>query len=509
MPIQALARCALAILALTVATSASAQPAADSPIAPADLRRHIDILASDAFGGRAPATPGERLTTEYIIRQLSARGVRPAAAGGAWLQPVPLVRRRDARHDASWTRAGAPVQLPANSLFLSGRDPRFRVTGAPVVFAGHGAVMPDRGIDQLAGANFQGAVALILFEGPIVEAFPSFAERAAALSAAGAVAVIGIISPDLPWDALNAAVARETVRLGSDVLPPASGIMSWEAATALVAGGGASLDRLIDDQPGSSFRSVTLPIRATISVTTTVEAFTSHNVVGRIPGSGSTGEAVILLAHWDHLGQCRGPEEADRICNGAIDNASGVATLIEAAARLASGPLPSRDIIVLATTAEEMGKLGAEQFARTPPIPRTDLVAALNVDTAAIGPAGLPVAVIGGTPEMERIIGRTAIALGRRLDGDRESDALVDRQDGAALARHGIPAAMAGGSFSDMARLGAFISGAYHGPDDEAGPALELGGAAEDATLLVALARAFADPATYPTPPLAGAAPTP
>jgi Zn-dependent M28 family amino/carboxypeptidase len=175
--------------------------------------------------------------------------------------------------------------------------------------------------------------------------------------------------------------------------------------------------------------------------------------------------------------------------------------LLEIARAMAGGPRPERDVLFLATTAEELGLLGAERFAASPPVPRDKIVAALNLDTIAIAPRGRPVAVIGrGSPPLDRLIAETAAEQGRAMDEDGEADSFLDRQDGWALTRAGIPAVMVGGSFSDMAELGAFLSGPYHGPDDEAGPELELGGAAEDAGLMVALGLKLADPALYPTP---------
>jgi hypothetical protein len=146
-----------------------------------------------------------------------------------------------------------------------------------------------------------------------------------------------------------------------------------------------------------------------------------------------------------------------------------------------------------------MGLLGAEAFARNPPV-RGSIVAGFNADTMAIAPAGTPVAVIGGTPQMHQLIGRIAIGLGRRLDADREADVMATRQDGWALTRNGIPAVMAVSNASDMNLLGAFLSGSYHKPEDEVLPTIEYGGAVEDANLMVALARAFADPAQYMAP---------
>jgi len=490
----------LASLALCAPAAAFSQ--AQAPITQADLSRHVEVLASDRFEGRKPGTPGERLTTDYIVGELTARGVRPGAAGGGWLQPVPLVERGASRHRLAVTRDGRPVALAEDQMVLTGREPAVSLQDAPVIFAGHGAVMPGRGIDQLAGAEFRGAVALILYEGPQVEGFPSFTERLEAVRARGARAVIGIVSPEIPWAQVRQFAAGGSTQLDNPRFPDAFGAMSWEGAQALIRGGGMELEQLLNDQPGSSFRSLSLPLRANLQVTTALRRFTSNNVIGRIDGSAPGNESIVLLGHWDHLGRC-GPEGAeDRICNGAVDNASGIGTLIEAAGRLAAGPKPARDILLLFTTAEEMGLLGAEHFARSA-AQDGPIVAGINVDTAAIAPAGTPVAVIGGNPAMDLVIGKVALGLGRKLDADREADIMVQRQDGWALTRAGIPTFMAGSNASDMNLLRQFLSGPYHGPDDELSTPIEYGGAVEDANLLVALARAFADPAIY-SPPAPG-----
>ena len=487
----------LAPLFLILPTVAAAQ--ADPPVTPADLRRHIDVLASDAFQGRAPATEGERLTTAYIVEQWRQRGLEPAGEDGGWFQPVALVERAAERHRIDWTARGQALDFDQQDIILLGRDAAERIADAPVIFAGHGARIPDRGIDQLAGVDVRGAVVLILLEGPGVPGFPSLSDRRQAVTDAGAAAVIAVVGSEIGWPQVRALMAGQVAtRLASVTVPAATGAMPISALQRLLDAAGGDMDRLLNAQPGSSFRAVTLPLRATIEVTTSVRRYASNNVVGRIRGSGSTAESVLYLGHWDHFGICRAEGEADRICNGAVDNASGIAALIEIAGRLARQPRPTRDILFLATTAEEMGLLGAEHFVANPTVPIASIVAAINLDTIAIHPAGEPVAVIGrGVPELDAAIEATVHAAGRRLDTDGEADVMVQRQDGWALARVGVPAIMVGGSFSNMALLNGFLAGDYHAPEDQPGPGLMLDGAAEDATLLVALGRRLADPAAY------------
>lgn len=487
-------------LLLLFPTIAAAQ--ADPPVTAADLRRHIDVLAGDGFQGRAPATEGERLTTAYIVEQWHARGLEPAGDNGGWLQPVALVERAAERHRIEWSARGRSLDFDQQDIILLGRDGEERIADAPVIFAGHGARIPDRGVDQLAGVDVRGAVVLILLEGPGVPGFPSLSERRQSVTDAGAAAVIAVVGSEIGWPQVRALMAGQVAtRLASVTVPPATGAMPISALRRLLDAAGGDMDELLNDQPGSSFRAVTLPMRATIEVTTAVHRYASNNVVGRIRGSGATGESLLYLGHWDHFGICRAEGEADRICNGAVDNASGIAALIEIAGRLARQPRPPRDILFLATTAEEMGLLGAEYFAAQPTVPLDSIVAAINLDSIAIHPAGEPVAVIGrGIPALDTVIEATVQAAGRRLDTDGDADVMVQRQDGWAFARAGVPAILVGGSFSDMALLNGFLAGHYHGPEDEPGPGLMLDGAAEDATLLVALGRRLADPGAYSRP---------
>jgi len=487
---------AAAPLLLLSASAALAQT--DPPVTPAELRRHIEMLASDAFQGRAPATEGETRTTNYIIEQFRSRGLEPAGVGGSWLQPVALVERTSRSQQVSWTANGRPLQFDQANIALQGREATFHLADAPVIFAGHGVRMPERGIDQLAGADVRGAVVILLFDTPPVPGFPSFADRVRSVTEAGAAAVIAITSADLQWNFVTRNYHRPATKLASQVVTPVVGAMPQQAAQRLIDAAGGNFERLLNAQPGSSFRAVTLPMRATLDVETEVRAYTTNNVIGRIRGNANNGQNVMFLAHWDHFGLCRPEGEADRICNGAVDNASGVAMLIEIAGRLARQPRPPRDILFMATTAEELGLLGAETFARTPTVPLASIVAALNLDTVAIHHAGEPVAELGrGHAPLDSVIAQTVTAMGRRLDTDQEADSFNQRQDGWALARVGVPAVMIGGSFSNLATLGAFLSGPYHTPDDEVGPNLILDGAAEDATLLVALGRRLADPSVY------------
>ena len=191
---------AAAPLLLLLAAPAAAQP--DPPIAPADLRRHIEVLAADDFEGREPGTGGETRTVAYIAEQLGARGVEPAGTDG-WFQPLSLIERTARGYRAAWSAGGRELRFDPSEIALRGRDAEVRIDGAAVVFAGHGVRLPARGIDQLAGADVRGAVALILYEGPDVPGFPSYGERVRMVTEARACAVIGVVGPDLSWRSIT------------------------------------------------------------------------------------------------------------------------------------------------------------------------------------------------------------------------------------------------------------------------------------------------------------------
>lgn len=227
--------------------------------------------------------------------------------------------------------------------------------------------------------------------------------------------------------------------------------------------------------------------------------FTAYNVVGKVEGRAPDGRAVVVMAHYDHLGICAPEDSPDRICNGAVDNASGTAALIAIAERVAQMRL-DRDVWFVATSAEEWGLLGAKAFADRPPLPLGAIIAGFNLDTIAIAPTGAPVAMVAGKGvALEPLVRAAAKAMGRAWDGDDGAASFLQRQDGWALAQKGVPMIMAGGSFSDPRLLQAFLRATYHGPDDELRVDTELGGAADDANLHVELVRRAASRSVLPS----------
>ena len=474
-----------------------APPAADL-VSEADLRPHIAELASDAYEGRAPGTAGEGKAVGYIAKAWARAGLQPAGLNGSWYQPVTLVRRTPYTSRATWRARGRKVRLLAADYLLTAREAKVGLDRAPLVFAGYGRPLP-------AGARLDRAAVLVFANAPAALTDLGRAdERRARLVAAGAAAVLTAV-PDPAFAALaDAQRARGPVRVAGDAAPSIEGLISESAARRILLAAETDPDALLRAAAAApGFAPV--PLKATLAaeVATRVQRFASSNVVGVLLGAGRASEHVAFTGHWDHLGLCRPAGAPDRICNGAVDNASGIAAMIEVAERLGRGPRrPERSVLFVATTSEENGLLGARTFAQNPTVPLGSIVALFNIDTLAVGPRGAPVAMVGRgrTPMLDAAVDRVAASLDRAVDRDEEANDFYTRQDGYEFVRAGVPAVMAGGSFADMGRLQRFLRGTYHGPEDEYAPTMELGGAAEDATLHVALGRAFADPAFYPTP---------
>jgi hypothetical protein len=251
------------------------------------------------------------------------------------------------------------------------------------------------------------------------------------------------------------------------------GAISSEYAVALITAGGRDWDRLRLAAKAEDYAGEALGIDGNFNVTTEVRRFNSFNVVGKLSGKKKNSGALLYMGHWDHLGICEPEGSADRICNGAVDNASGIAVLTEVAEHLAK-KRHDRDV------------------------PLDQIVLSLNVDTIGIAPRGSRVAIIGrGTSKLDSAVEAVARKAGRKIEQSNDANAFIERQDGWALTQKGVPALMVGGSFADLGLMQKFLGSDYHGPDDELTDKTELGGAAEDADLHIALGRHFADARKY------------
>jgi Zn-dependent M28 family amino/carboxypeptidase len=288
--------------------------------------------------------------------------------------------------------------------------------------------------------------------------------------------------------------------LAGEAGPAIDGVLATPAWEALARAAGRDPASLMQAAARRGFRPIRLAADADIDVRTHIRRYRSANVIGRIEGRERPGEAIVYTAHWDHLGICRARGVTDRVCNGAIDNASGVALMIEIARALANGRPPQRSLMFVATTAEELGLLGARAFLADPPVPLRSILADLNLDTVAIAPRGTAVSIVGrGRTPLDILVDDTARSLGRAIDPSLGPNAYLARQDGWEFSKRGIPAIMVSSAFTDATLLNRFFNSDYHGPRDDISRGIELGGAVEDGALQIELGRVLADPARFPT----------
>jgi hypothetical protein len=476
----------LLLAALVVVAPLDAAPRKDRVNADlkAQLLGHITELSSDAYEGREPGTEGEAKTLRYLGRQWFDIGLQSGTnnPAHAWFAPVTIVAREPDGRRAAFTRKGRRVFSPPDAVLVYTSGKRSLIEGAPVLFVGSGKNPPAR-------AELAGRVALLLDD----EAGST--ARQDALIAAGASAVMTVLSAERSLE--NVADRRQ--RLGYSLKNEAVGgdleaFISAEALDRVLAGTGQTLASLKAVGETPDFVARALDLAVTLEATTREIRINTHNVIGKLAGKRPALGAVLVMAHWDHFGRCVPAPAEDQICNGAIDNASGLAVMTEVARRLARGSQLDRDVYFVATTGEELGLLGAHAFAENPPIPLKNIVAAFNIDSVALLPAGRPFAVVGqGMTQLDPQIAAAAKAAKRKLVPGTAANAYVQRQDGWALMHHDVPAVMISSSWSDLAAVERFFEGDYHRATDQLGAGIELGGAADDVNFLVELSRWFGD----------------
>lgn len=361
--------------------------------------KHVEFLASDALQGRNTGTPGHKRAAEYIAEQFKKAGLEPAGTSG-YMQTVGFKTRRiDESHSSlSLIRDGRTIALTLgeHANFSLRVDPASSVE-APLVFAGHGLDVPEQGINDLAGLDLKGAVVVYInatprtLPTPLQAHFGSAAQRWQMYRAAGAVGTIEIANPrnvDVPWSRSTGQRLQPAMSLADASLDEYPGQqvairMNPEYADLLFDGSGHGFRELLElDDQGKTLPRFPLSARVSARIAVVRTQVESQNVAGILRGSDPArrSEFVVLSAHLDHLG-VGPPVKGDAIYNGAMDNASGVAAVLEVAARLhASGERPARSLVFVAVTGEEKGELGSRYFAAHPTVPRSSIVADINTD---------------------------------------------------------------------------------------------------------------------------------
>jgi Zn-dependent M28 family amino/carboxypeptidase len=508
-------------------------PAAD----PARLSDHIRTLASDAFEGRAPATPGEEKAVAYITAQYRALGLAPAGDHGGYAQDVPLRRFvTPGPITVSLGEAGKSRPLTElDDIVVHSLLPtaHVRVKDAPLVFIGYGVSAPERRWDDFKGVDLKGKIAVVLINDPDFEMDPSnplygrfdgrsetyygrwtykYAE-AARRGALGVLIVHETAPASYGWNTVknsNSQPQFDIVRADPRALHPlVEGWVQRDVAVAMFKAAGLDFDEEKARARTEGFRPVVLK-GETFSADYAVETSTivSHNVIGKLEGTSRPGEAVLYGAHWDHLGVGAPDARGDTIYNGAVDNASGVASVLELARMFAGAPRTARSVYFIAFTAEEKGLLGSEYYAAHPVTPLATTVALLNLDVVNLNGATHDTALRGNAKsQLDDLVTRFAGEQGRTVTPDAHPEAgSFFRADHFSLAKAGVPAITVsggrdlvnGGTAAGEAAYRDYNVHRYHQPADEWRADWDYAGAVQDIALYYDLGRYLADHPVWP-----------
>ena len=495
------------------------------------LHEHIAVLASDEFEGRAPATPGEEKTINYLRSEFEALGIGPGN-GDSYFQSVSVtdittasdavLRFSGSNYDAELEYAtemivGSQQQIPTTSLVDS-----------ELVFVGYGVVAPERNWNDYAGIDVAGKTVVILvndpgyatqdpdvFNGNAMTYYGRWTykyEEAARQGAAGALIVHETGPAGYGWEVVSDSWSGPQIGLQADNLNSdkndIEGWLTLDSAESLFAGAGLNYQELKATAAQPGFSAVPLgDITASVTIQNSVRTSESQNVIAMIPGTERPAETIIYTAHWDHLGV--NPElPGDNIYNGAADNATGTAALLAMAKMHAdAGPAP-RSVAFLAVTAEESGLLGSRWYAEHPVFPLATTVANINIDVLnTYGPMHDIVVVGNGSSELEAYLEEAATAQGRHLVEEPNPErGYYYRSDHFNFAKAGVPALYAE-SGEDSVEFGKqwgaeqaqdYNENRYHAPSDEYDPNWNLEGAAQDILLYFDVASKLSRESSFP-----------
>ncbi len=471
-------------------TARNAAVNAELPAAQAAMKAHVMFLASDAMRGRDAGSPEYAIAANYVASQFYAAGLRPAGDDGSYLQNVPLIRMNAAGKGQVSLNGQA---LTFGEEYLPGINPQApeSMTEGKVVYVGYGIVRPGR--DDYAGVDVRGKIVAVVRGAPDgldseeSAHFGGIATKAAIAKSKGAVAVISLQTPDsaarMPMSKLASSYDSPSVSwaapdgaghvMGGGV--PTIASIGAAGAEKLFAGSGTSWAKAATALSGKGkFRAVALKPTMAVTIKTAIAPLPSYNVAGILPGSDRSvaAETVVLSAHLDHVGVGSPNAKGDTIYNGAMDNAVGIASLIEEAKRFkAAGKPPRRSILFLAVTAEEKGLVGSDYFANHPTIEKARIVADVNLDMPIITYKFTDVIAFGAARStLGDIVKRAAAQAGASFSPDPMPEmALFVRSDHYRFVQQGVPSVFLwpGTSGPGKAAVDAFFANNYHKPSDE------------------------------------------
>lgn len=461
-----------------------------------ELKSHIKILSSDEFGGRAPATPGGKMTTELLVREFKKLGLKPGN-GDSYLQSVPLV---SIVSEPKSKLKIADMQFDFLKNFVANsRQTRQRVAlkDSELVFVGYGINAPEYGWNDYKDIDVKGKTVVVLvndpgyasqdpklFDGNTMTYYGRWIykyEEAARQGAAGAIIIHETKPASYGWNVIESSWSGAQYHLpAKEVNEPAIDVEMWiniDKTHELFKKAGLDFAKMKKKALDKDFKAVPMGLTVSIELENTIEESKSDNVLATIPGSEASDEHVIYMAHWDHLGTVTADGKT-RIFNGAHDNATGTAGLIHIAkAFKALKKMPKRSITLIAVTAEEQGRLGSRYFANHPSIPLDKIAGLVNMDALSITGLKKNFTVVGfGKSELEAYLTKAAKRQNRPLVQEPTPErGYYYRSDHFSLAKKGVPALSARGGTTPLneaqkkiaEKVGKMVSQCYHQECDE------------------------------------------
>jgi len=518
--------------------STSKVPVSAAAIDPARLEAMVKVLASDAFEGRAPGTPGEDKTIAYLIEQFQAIGIQPGGPDGQWTQAVPMMRTFLESPQLAFTYPQGQLQLvQGENIEVSTvrAAEHIHAEEVPLVFVGFGVTAPERDWDDYGDIDLTGKIAVYLVNDPDFAAEPGEPaagrfgnrrmtyygrwaykyEEAARRGALGALVIHETEAAGYDWS-VAAAGAGERVALASNATGPAPiALQGWlheGAATELLAMAGhdlATLRRAARQPDFSAFELDGVQFRVHSDVTVT--RFDSRNVLGLLPGSARPDEVLMVSAHWDAYGE--GPPDAQgrTVRAGANDDALGTAGVLEIARVLQTGPPLERSVVFALWTAEESGLVGSRAYAVDPVYPLETTVANFTLDILQTAGAARDVILVGeGQSSLEDDLARAAAAQGRYVTPENlPENGLFYRADHFSLARAGVPVLLLmgiaggadlveGGRAAGNQWIADYVGNCYHKPCDAWSPDWDLSGAVQDIELFLRMVEDLGNSRRWP-----------
>jgi len=529
------------LVLLSAATLAAPVPPVDGSthrhgfgpeISAEDFRAHVEVLASDGFAGRAPGSVGETRTVAYLVEQLKRLGLKPGN-GEAYTQDVPMVETK-ADFEASRLSLATPKRSLAPALgpeaVVGTRSGQASVTieDSELVFVGYGVNAPELGWNDYEGLDVKGKTVVMLINDPGFHVGDETLfggrrmtyygrwtykyEEAARQGAAAALIIHDDAGAAYPWEVVQNSWGGPQFDLPPSEDPeprlPAQGWINDATARALFADAGLDFEALRAAASRPGFRAVPLEARLSLTLESSTRSGTSQNVVAVLPGSTRPDEAIVYLAHWDHLGR-NFSGLGDRIFNGAVDNATGVAGVLEIAELFTTLKTPpERSVVFLFVTLEESGLLGSKYYAAHPLVPLEKTVAAINLDAmSVIGPTRDLVVIGLGNSELDDLARRFADTQGRVLvEESAPQNGYFFRSDHFNFAKAGVPALYAKGGVDHvekgseygLAWQAEYVANRYHKVGDNFDPAWDLRGVVQDLQLLFAVGHTLATSEAWP-----------